>query len=171
MRLRASVLCGAALLVAGCSTTTQGSPVTSSSAPAALFNPCDIPDDALRAAGVDPGTERVGIAGAGFEGWEICSWEATAGWYFLRVYSTDRSLEDMKKNRNLTRFENRTSGSRTGVESVNKGGEAETCNFGFAVQQGLIMVNVVAKSGVPRPEDPCATTLLRTQDLDSSLPN
>ncbi|MFH5206730.1 DUF3558 domain-containing protein [Antrihabitans spumae] len=168
--LRSLALCGTALLAAGCSTTTPGSPVASSTAPLELFDPCGIPDDALRSAGVDPATEREGIAGAEFEGWKICRWEATAGWYFMRVYSTSHSLDEMQRNTEFTRFSSTAAGTRDGVTAVNVGREAETCNFGFAVAQGLIMVSVAARSQVATPEDPCTTAILRTKDLDNELP-
>lgn len=162
------MLCGAALLLAGCSTTTQGAPTVSSTEPAALFNPCDIPDDALRAAGVDPGTERVGLAEAGFEGWEICSWDAS--WYILGVFASDHTLDEVRRNTEWTRFEDAASGKRVGFTSANIGGESDTCNFAFATEQGVIIVNVVAKYLVPMPETPCSAALKRTSDLDADLP-
>jgi hypothetical protein len=168
--LRSLALCGTALLAAGCSTTTPGSPVASSTAPLELFDPCGIPDDALRSAGVDPATEREGIAGAEFEGWKICSWQATLGTYSLRIYSTSHTLAEMRRNTAFAQFKESSAGSREGLTAVNVGVETETCNFGFAVAQGLIMVNVTSYTADVASEEPCMTTTLRTIDLDSQLP-
>ncbi|MBJ8341057.1 DUF3558 domain-containing protein [Antrihabitans sp. YC3-6] len=169
--MRALTMCGAALLVAGCSTTTQGAAVmATSTAPAALFNPCDIPDDALRAAGVDPGTEESGIAGATFDGWEVCAWEAPAEWYYLRIFATTHTLAEMRENSALTQFEDTTIGSRRGVLAVDKGSETETCNFAFETSEGLLMVNIDTKYLLPRPEEPCVTTRAKTLVLDANFP-
>ncbi|MFH5210537.1 DUF3558 family protein [Antrihabitans sp. NCIMB 15449] len=168
--MRALTLCGAALLVAGCSTTMEGAPTVSSTEPVALFNPCDIPDDALIAAGVNPRTEESGVGGVGFEGWELCGWEATAGWYFLTVFSTDHAYTKVKLNRALTNFVDATAGTRTGSTSSTSGNIADTCNFAFPAEQGSIMIGVVAKYKVPRPEEPCTTALTKAAELDTYLP-
>ncbi|MFH5232656.1 DUF3558 domain-containing protein [Antrihabitans spumae] len=168
MRLRALTLCGAALLVVGCSTTMEGSPTVSSTEPSALFNPCDIPDDALRAAGVDPGTEKVGIAGTGFEGWEICSWEAE--WYFLGVLTSHNTFDDLRRNSELANFRDVAAGSREGFTAVNVGRDDSTCNFGFAVEGGTVVVNMATKYLISKPEEPCETVVKRVEDLDTQLP-
>ncbi|WP_249644828.1 DUF3558 domain-containing protein [Nocardia sputi] len=145
--------------VVGCGGTTNGSRTTGSSTSAAqsLFNPCTgIPDEALRAAGVDPATEEVGVAGVPQSGWEICNWEGTR--YFISIFSTGRTVSEFEKKPGNVDFRDVTVAGRKGRQFKVEGASKDLlCDVLFATSGGLIQLRVSNRASVGSPEDPCAT--------------
>ncbi|MGY5306011.1 DUF3558 domain-containing protein [Nocardia gipuzkoensis] len=162
-RITLALLVGAlATGVVGCGDTTSGSPTTGSSTAAsqALFNPCKgIPDEALRAAGVDPATEEAGIAGVHQSGWEICSWKGPK--YSITVYSTGRTVAEFERKPGNIDFKDVVVAARQGrqfrVEGASKNLD---CDVLFPAAQGVVQLATMNRAGQDDLEDPC-TVLYR----------
>ncbi|MGV9724811.1 DUF3558 domain-containing protein [Nocardia beijingensis] len=157
-RILLALLIGAlATGTVGCEDTTGGSPTTGSSTTAtqALFNPCTgIPDDALRAAGVDPTTEESGIAGVHQSGWEICGWRGSK--YSITVYSTGRTVAEFERKPGNVDFKDVTVAGRQGrqfrVEGASKNFD---CDVVFPATQGVLQIATMNRAGQDNLEDPC----------------
>ncbi|MEU5758239.1 DUF3558 domain-containing protein [Nocardia sp. NPDC047648] len=145
--------------VVGCEDTTSGSPTVGSSTTAAqaLFNPCTgIPDEALRAAGVDPATEEPGIAGVRQSGWEICNWEGSR--YFVSVFSTARTVSEFEKKPGNVDFRDVTVAGRAGRQFKVEGASKDLlCDVVFPAHQGVIQLRVSNKASINSVEEPCTS--------------
>lgn len=158
-RITLALLIGALTAgVVACEDTTTGAPSTGSSTTAAkaLFNPCTgIPDEALRAAGVDPATEEAGIAGVPQSGWEICSWKGSK--YSITVYSTGRTVAEFERKPGNIDFKDVTVAGRQGrqfrVEGASKNLD---CDVLFPAAQGVVQLAIMNRAGQDNLEDPCA---------------
>ncbi|WP_246010832.1 DUF3558 domain-containing protein [Nocardia mexicana] len=131
---------------------------TTTSAPApALFNPCtSIPDDALRAAGVDPATKDSGIAGVHQSGFEICGWRGQQ--YSITVYSSARTVADYESRSDYGDFRDVTIAGRAGRQFRDKSGGAShlACDVVFPAAQGSIQIELLNKASADNPPEPCA---------------
>lgn len=158
-------------LVAGCDTTSvEGSPTgTSTAMNAGLFEPCDIPAEALRAAGVDPASKEPDVFGVQRTGWEVCGW--TASWYYLSVFSTEHSFDEVKSNPNSTDFRPASVPGRDAVSSRETAYPVgELCDISFATSEGTVIVRASKKGGVPAQEDPCVVAERSAVSLNNVLP-
>lgn len=162
-RIMLTLLVGAlATGAVGCGDTTNGSPTTGSSTTAAqtLFNPCTgIPDEVLRAAGVEPKTEEAGIAGVPQSGWEICGWDGPQ--YFITVFSTGRSVAEFERKPGNIEFQDVTVAGRQGRQFRVAGASKNLgCDVLFPASQGVVQLRILNRAGVDGLEDPC-TVLYR----------
>ncbi|GEM33408.1 hypothetical protein NN3_44150 [Nocardia neocaledoniensis NBRC 108232] len=170
---------GTALLVAGLAvaglagceseqTSSQGS--TTTAAPA-LWNPCtEIPDDVLRSAGVDPGTEEKGVGGHDQSGWEICAWDAPE--YALTVYTTNKTVEQFEQKPGNTEFRNVTIAGRAGREFKVEGASKDLgCDVVFPAQQGVVQLEILNSPLETGLEDPCVFLQRVGEVLVPILPN
>ncbi|MGY2034308.1 DUF3558 domain-containing protein [Nocardia gipuzkoensis] len=172
-RITLALLVGAlATAVVGCDGTTKGSPTTGSSTTTAqaLFNPCTgIPDEALRAAGVDPKTEESGIAGVHQSGWEICSWDGPK--YFVTVFSTVRTVAEFERKPGNVDFEDVTIAGRQGrqfrVEGASKNLD---CDVLFPAAQGVVQLRVLGRAGRDDLENPCTVLYRVGMSIVPTLP-
>ncbi|WP_280477703.1 DUF3558 domain-containing protein [Nocardia asiatica] len=158
--------------VVGCGDTTTGAPTRGSSTTAApaLFNPCTgIPDEALRAAGVDPKTEESGIAGVHQSGWEICSWDGPK--YFVTVFSTRRTVSEFERKPGNVDFEDVTVAGRQGrqfrVEGASKNLD---CDVLFPAAQGVVQLRVLGRAGRDDLENPCTVLYRVGESIVPTLP-
>lgn len=117
----ASILLAAVALVAtvvGCGR--DAGPASASPTPSGSnadpWDPCTIPDDAVRAAGLrtetksnDPPTDLP-------PGWKICYWESSKGWYRLTIFSTSRLYEEVKSDRDNREGRDVKIGDKTGYQ-------------------------------------------------------
>lgn len=161
----------AVALVGGCSPSTDGDPqpVTTTVSQAALWDPCTIPDDALQRTGVDPATEERDIAGVKQEGWKICGWKGP--WYFLEIFSTNYTLDDVKRNPRNTEVRDVTVGPRQGVmyhETSDK--KLVMCDIAFGLEQGALLVRADTFGSESPREDPCVVVTRHAGDLQANLP-
>ncbi|MEU1550135.1 DUF3558 domain-containing protein [Nocardia sp. NPDC005745] len=156
----------------GCEDTTSGSPTTGSSTTAtqALFNPCiGIPDDALRAAGVDPATEEKGVAGVDQSGWEICRWKGSR--YSMTVFSTGRTVAEFEKKPGNVEFQDVTVAGRKGRQFRVEGASKKLlCDVLFSVPQGVIQLRVSNLAGLDNLDEPCATLYRVGESIVPVLP-
>jgi hypothetical protein len=158
--------------VVGCGDTTNGSPATgaSSTATQTLFNPCTgIPDDALRAAGVDPKTEESGIGGVHQSGWEICRWDGPK--YFVTVFSTSRTVSEFERKPGNVDFQDVTIAGRHGrqfrVEGASKNLD---CDVLFPAAQGVVQLRVQGRAGREDLENPCTVLNRVGESIVPALP-
>ncbi|WP_249644830.1 DUF3558 domain-containing protein [Nocardia sputi] len=158
--------------VIGCGGTTNGAPTTGTSTTTqSLFNPCTgIPDDALRAAGVDPATEEKGVAGVDQSGWEICRWKGSR--YSMTVFSTGRTIAEFEKKPGNVEFRDVTVAGREGrqfkVEGASKG---LLCDVLFRAARGVVQLRVSNLAGLDNLEDPCVTLYRVGESVVPVLPN
>ncbi|MFC6011022.1 DUF3558 domain-containing protein [Nocardia lasii] len=136
----------------------SGTPVATSSAPVALWDPCSqISDDALRVSGVDPATEESGIGGVHQSGWEMCTWKGDK--YHLTVFSTGRTVAEFEQKPGYVDFRDVTFAGRTGRQYRVEGASMDlACDVVFSAQQGVVGIGIL-NSPVLEPEeldDPCS---------------
>lgn len=157
-------------LVTGCdSGITSGKPQPPENAP--LFNPCDIPDAAITAAGADPATKEADTFGVKIPGWEVCSWKAS--WYFLTVLASTHTIDEVKSKSTNNDFRAVDIPGRDGAfthqESVRALGEK--CYASFATSDGTTIEVVADKKGSETAqEDVCVVALRSAIVLNDHLP-
>jgi hypothetical protein len=165
--------CAGAVLVAGCSTDTEGAaePVDQAAADAALWDPCTIPDDVVVQLGLDPATKQTDSESVHFPGFMVCSWDAD--WYDLDVYSTAHTLDDVRANPHYRDFRDVTVGGRSAVLFRDEQGTEQrpSCDVAFDAAQGAVFITVNTSALVDGPrEDPCATANRNAAVLVPLLP-
>ncbi|MEV6323949.1 DUF3558 domain-containing protein [Nocardia sp. NPDC051787] len=155
----------------GCGATTDDSPLTTTTAAKALFNPCTgIPDDALREAGVDPGTEETGIGGVHQSGWEICRWDGPK--YFITVFSTGRTVPEFERKPGNVDFQDVTVAGRQGRQFEVEGASKNLgCDVLFAASQGVVQLRILNRAGMDGLEDPCKVLYRVGESIVPSLPH
>lgn len=142
--------------LAGCEAGETSPKVTTTAAKAALWNPCkEISDDALRAAGVDPGTEESGLAGVPQSGWEICGWRGPE--YSLTVYTTDKTVAQFEQKPGNINFVDVTIANRSGRQFRIEGDTRNAfCDVVFPASQGVVQLGVNNSAIADGPlDDPC----------------
>jgi hypothetical protein len=158
----------------GCEDTTSGSPTTGSNTTAtqALFNPCTgIPDQALRAAGVDPASKEAGLAGVHQSGWEICSWDAPN--YLVTVFSTGRKVSDFESKPGNIEFKDVTVSGRQGRQFKVEGATKDLgCDIVFPASQGVVQLRILNKAAAlgNRADDSCTILYRVGESLVPAFP-
>ncbi|MDV2477623.1 DUF3558 domain-containing protein [Rhodococcus zopfii] len=163
----ALVVLSTSMLLAGCAVAVTGR--ATKEVPAELFDPCILPEDALRSVNVDPATERPGFAGAQSDGWEVCAWEAE--WYFLSIFTTDATLEELRARPKNTDFRSVTVGRRDAV-TFRSAYEIQNdmCDLAYRTSHGTVIIRANTKANLSPEEDPCAVSLRTAIDLDQHIP-
>lgn len=135
-----------------------------------LFEPCDIPDEALVAAGLDPATEDPDFFGVQATGWEACAWRGS--WYFITVLSTTHSFEEVKTNpNNVEVVEVDTVAGRDAVTYRDKSDvQREVCDVAFASSAGAVVVRSHKRGTKEAEDDLCALAVRTANTLDRELP-
>ncbi len=171
MRTSIGVLLCAAALVSGCGTVSGQAEPENPTASDPAFDPCeDIPDEALREVGMDPATESRDILGVHQPGWRICGWNSTTRDY-LTVYSTSRSLDDVRRNPDFTGFEAVVVGGRDGMSFREVGDtQAAVCDVATAVAGKAVMFSLEATAPAPPGRDVCADVRELTARLLPHIP-
>lgn len=149
-----ALLC-AATLTAGCSTVDGRAEPEDPTASDPAFDPCDdIPDDAIRAIGMDPATESRDILGVHQPGWNLCGWNNST--HFVAVFSTKYTLDDIAQNASYEAFEPVSWGDREGLRFRNRGDVRNSdCYVAAKSGAGAVMLSV-SVSGVETTADlPC----------------
>jgi hypothetical protein len=177
---------GAALVLVGCGNSADGTPtatgasVTAGSkttAPksadpsSALWNPCDLPDSAISATGLDPATKEKDVAGVKFEGWKVCNWRAAARWYDLTILSGTPTLQDAQQRTDYEGFTPRAVGSHQAVEFRTAGDSKQLdCYIAVEVPRGTVMFKVLTRYSQGKQGDPCTEVQRHVDDLVKYLP-
>ncbi|MEU5404879.1 DUF3558 domain-containing protein [Nocardia asteroides] len=152
----ALVIAGVAVVgVAGCESGETSSRGATTTAKPALWNPCaEIPDEVLKAAGVDPGTEEAGLGGVPQPGWEICGWSGRE--YSLTVYSTSKSVRDFEQKPGNIDFTDVTIAGRQGRQFKEQGDTRNLdCDAVFPAAQGVVQLQVLNSPLIKGLADPC----------------
>ncbi|MFF0501617.1 DUF3558 domain-containing protein [Nocardia aobensis] len=138
-----AAVCAAAAFLAGCSSTTSGSPASPTTDKAAeLWDPCTISDTTMQAAGMNPASKQNGIAGVGQHGWKICSWRGER--FGLTVYSTAKGVDYFKAKPENTDFQPVTVAGRSGEQfRVNGTTRDLKCDMVFPDKQGVVQVTLL----------------------------
>lgn len=165
------VMCGV-LALAGCGSAS----VTGNAAPEGaaagepMFSPCDdIPDEAVRAVGMDPATESRDILGVHQPGWNLCGWNNTT--HFLTVYSSKYTLDDVRRNDDFEEF---APVDLEGREAVSFRDVADRerlrCDIATTSAGGAVMVSISESGPDPAVEEPCAVALRTARALMPHIP-
>ncbi|GGN99044.1 DUF3558 domain-containing protein [Nocardia rhizosphaerihabitans] len=152
----AVVVAGLAVVgLVGCGSGETSSKGATTTAKPVLWNPCtEIPDDALRAAGVDPATEEKGVAGVPQSGWEICGWSGPQ--YSLTVYTTNKSVAQFEEKPGNVDFRDVAIAGRSGREFRVAGASKQLdCNVVFPASQGVVQLQVLGSALIDNLGDPC----------------
>ncbi|CAM2954005.1 DUF3558 domain-containing protein [Prescottella defluvii] len=171
-RIRAAI-CAAAgmLLLTGCGTATVGGQAETTTAQAGepAFDPCSMPDDALRAAGVDPATQSRDIMGVKQPGWSLCRWRGPD--YFVTVFATGRALDDVLAD---PRFHDIAPVAVDGREAftVRESNDSrnEYCDVAFSSGPDAIMIQSTYFDGLPGSDSPCPLAVRNAEALAPSIP-
>ncbi|MEV5647744.1 DUF3558 domain-containing protein [Nocardia sp. NPDC052254] len=166
----AALAIGAVLaMTAGCGSTTEGSPATTTDAAAELWDPCtQIPDSALTAAQVDPSTKKSGIGGAVQGGWNICAWKGKK--YSVSVYATAKhSAEEIAHKDGNVNQQPITMAGRQGTEFHEQGSD-RNCDVAFQTTKGTVQVQVIGRISDDVPIDPCPTLATIGEAIVPSIP-
>ncbi len=161
----------AVLALAGCgSTSVEGqAETTKPQAGEPTFDPCSIPDDALRAAGVDPASESRDILGVKQPGWNLCDWggDGTA----ITVFVTARGLDEVRTSDRFTNFTPIELGGReafTFREVTDT--RNEYCDVVFTSGTDTVMIKSGYFAGKTPAEGPCPRAVQNAQLLAPSIP-
>ena len=166
-RAIALVVLSASLPLAGCAVSVAGR--ATKEVPVELFNPCTLPDDALRTVNVDPATAAADFLGVQSEGWELCSWRSD--WYFLSIFTTDTTIEELRARPKNTDFRTVQVGVRDSVtfRSIYES-EADQCDLTYPSAAGTVIIRVSTRGTKEQLEDPCDVSVRTARVLDSYIP-
>ncbi|WP_068161065.1 DUF3558 family protein [Rhodococcus phenolicus] len=172
--LNAVLLATLVVTVAGCSLDTEIRGHATKTVPAALFDPCTLPDDALHSIGVDPETESPDFMGVQSEGWEVCGWEAD--WFYITVFVTDATVEEFRARPRTTDFRSVDLGNReASTFRSTADSQRGLCDLVYASSRGTVLIRAGAQGtelmrGDGMREDPCALVLRAATTLDPYIP-
>ncbi|WP_064441952.1 DUF3558 domain-containing protein [Hoyosella altamirensis] len=134
------------------------------------YHPCiEIPDDALRATGVDPETAFADTSEVPSPGWRICRWNGPG--YMLSVYTMVWTLDELYSHPMYHQFRDITIAGREGVE-LHAIDEPEACTIAFPAAMGMTFVatSVLSANRMPPGSTFCALAAQHAADLDPHLP-
>jgi hypothetical protein len=148
----------------------QVSPTTRSAAVDPAFDPCTLPDDALRGAGVDPATEESGVFGLDYPSANVCGW--TGKGFLLSVFQVGKPIGDVKSNPRNMEFVSAPVGSRDAFTYREAGyASDEYCDVAFGNTEGSVLIRVEQQTSRPNPvADPCGVAVRTANTLDDSIP-
>ncbi|WP_327150072.1 DUF3558 domain-containing protein [Nocardia sp. NBC_01329] len=178
-RIWLPLLACAGLLVAGCGeTTVEGSPTTTERPTTVAFNPCsDLPDDALRAAGLDPATKKTSVdTPTGGGTWKICFWRPVDKTpYAVSIGTTTFTQDDLPGNPTITGLSDVQIGSRAG-KTYRQANSPLMLRCYVSMPSGGGMANVIvdwdASERETAPEKPpCSLAVEQATELEPFLPN
>ncbi|MFI6364859.1 DUF3558 domain-containing protein [Nocardia sp. NPDC050630] len=169
----AALILGAALVLVGCndnsgesapapsstkaSASMTAAATTSKNPEAAIWNPCDIPDSAISALGLNTASKDTKVAGVDPTGWKVCSWVSAPKTYSFGVLSSEHTLDEVKQRTDRTDFAPSTVGSRRALQYRDVGSSHDLgCWLSVEVPHGMVDFSVLnrygsAGSGAPEP--------------------
>lgn len=167
----AAVVCavtvGSAALVAGCGTVEGAAVPKNPTASEPAFDPCDdIPDEAIRAIGMDPATEARDILGVHQPGWNICGWNNAT--HSVAVFSSNYSIEDVRRNPSNEEFADLMVRDRSAVQ-YRTAGYPSVCDIAVPSVVGSVLVTASSIRELSEG-DPCEVARRTTDRLLAFLP-
>ncbi len=183
----AALILGAALALAGCNSESGDSAPTPSSASGAakttaaattsaapqatIWNPCDIPDSAIAALGLNTGSKDSTVAGADFPGWKVCSWLAGPKTYSFTIMSSEHALGEVRQRTDYVDFTPTTVGSHEAIQYRNTGAVSDlVCYVSAEMSYGVVTFKVHNRYGVAGAGDPCAEVRRLSGALNEYMP-
>lgn len=163
----------AVIALAGCgSTSVEGqAETTKPQAGEPIFDPCSIPDDALREIGVDPTSERRDIRGVKQPGWSLCGWNEPGFTFFVTIFATGMPIDSIRTNE---RFTDVIPVDIAGREAFTVRETSDTrnehCDVVLAAGPDTLMLQASYAKGLPPSESPCPLAIKNAQLLEPSLP-
>ncbi len=159
-------------MLAGCSSGTvagDAGPV-GKTAGEPVFSPCDdIPDDAVRAVGMDPATEERDIMDVHQPGWNICMWNNDT--HFVTVFSSAYTLDDVRQNPDFEEFVPVDLAGREAFTFRDVSDRVRSrCDVATAVFGRAVMVSVSESGKTLTAEAPCDAALRVAQVFEPYLP-
>ncbi|APE33035.1 hypothetical protein BOX37_02555 [Nocardia mangyaensis] len=152
----AAGVCAVVLALAGCSESVDGqaevsgAPLTKEQ----LFDPCNVPDEVLLAAGADPASKDDNPFSAPSSSWKGCGWRA--GDFYLSLLSTTNSPQEFRENTYFHDFQDVTVNSRPGLQYlIGESNPPEECGIAFGSSQGTITLMVGRALSSKSTTDPC----------------
>lgn len=177
----ASVLAGV-IVIAGCegnggeavpetSVVATAAPTTSADPDAGLWDPCSLPDSAISGAGLDPATKVPDVAGVDFDGWKVCSWQSSAKWYDLGVFSGTPTLQEVRSRDDFVNLTDHTVGNRAGVQFLDAGDDLGlNCSIAVETPEGSVMFYLTTRYSIGKQGDPCTEVRQHADALGPYLP-
>ncbi|OZE42412.1 hypothetical protein CH256_04185 [Rhodococcus sp. 05-2254-6] len=180
---RLAAVCASALVLAGCTGATQGSPVANgSSSPESAtvaagpepFDPCTIPKSAVTASGLDVSTERPDFAGiTTYPGWKGCTWDGVAqkSWYYVAVLSSLESIDELLLSPSFVRGVDLKLSERTATQ-LRHADEMQFlgCAVALNTDDGLIVLDLQKKGSRDLEGEPCTEVNRHAADLEPFFP-
>lgn len=185
----AALILGTVLALAGCndnsvdgtptpsstkaSASTTAAATTSKDPEAAIWNPCDIPDSAISALGLNTASKDTTIAGADFPGWKVCSWLSEAKTYNFGILSSEHTLEETRQRTDYVDYSPTTVGSRPALQFRQPGAMHDlTCWLAVEVPHGMVEFRVNNRYGSAgaKAGEPCGEVRRLTEVLAPHLP-
>jgi hypothetical protein len=161
----------AVLAVAGCSKSQPGAPQASATtlSEGQLWDPCSLPDSAISAAGADPGSKDTNTFGAPQPGWKGCAWRA--GHYFLNVYVTNHTLDEISRIPKFRDVQDVNVSGRRAISYYLESSPPDNCIISIPTSGGLVEVDVNQAAGDPSAGDYCGIAEKSEQALDGTIPH
>jgi len=175
-RAIALVVLSSLLPLAGCSVANSVTGRATKETPSELFDPCTIPDDALRSVDVDPATAEPDFVGVQFTDWEACSWEA--GRYYLTIAATaEVTVEEFRGRYSSADVRPVAIGTREAYTFRSTyESQRGLCDLVYPSSRGTLLFRTDTKAtellreeGLR--EDPCTVVLRTANALDHYIPD
>ncbi|WP_040791116.1 DUF3558 domain-containing protein [Nocardia paucivorans] len=170
-----------AVVAAGCSSEVAGTPegTEQTTEESVAFNPCsELPDEALRAADLDPASKSTSIdPPSGPSTWRICRWDPIDGQpYMVGIASTTHTQDEVLNNPTVTGFKDVQIGDRAGKTYHQAGRGTDDllrCYVSLPAEHG--MHNVILSWRYSQRESapetpPCTLAVERARALEPFLP-
>ncbi|NKT45237.1 DUF3558 domain-containing protein [Rhodococcus hoagii] len=159
--------------LAGCgSTSVEGqAETTKPEAGEPAFDPCSIPEEVLRAIGLDPASESRDIQGVKQPGWSLCSWNDPDVSFFVTIFATGRPLDSILTDERFTDVTPVAINGReafTVRETSDK--RNEHCDVVLAAGPDTLMLQSDYAKGLPPSESPCPLAVENAQLLEPAVP-
>ncbi|MBF6330494.1 DUF3558 domain-containing protein [Nocardia transvalensis] len=152
--------------------TTSGSGAVASSAAAAAWDPCSIPDSAIGGLGLDVSTRDNKLAGTEFDGWKVCHWRSVAKTFDFAILSSDRTLAESRQRTDYQDYTDLTVGSHAALQFRPVGSAHDLeCLISVEVPHGLVDFQVVNRYGAAGAGEPCAEVRRLSDALIQYLPS
>ncbi|MGB3772111.1 MAG: DUF3558 family protein [Rhodococcus sp. (in: high G+C Gram-positive bacteria)] len=136
---------------------------------AELWDPCTIPSDALVGAGVDPEVIESRPITEGVYEWKTCTYKKD--WFYLTVYSTTRSLDELRAGSRVSRLSEVPVGSRTGIMYTDSTQPLGTnCYSSIASKSGAVEFEVQKSANNELQGDTCSLSVSFATSLEKFVP-
>lgn len=134
------------------------------------FDPCSIPDEVLRAVGVDPASETRDILGIKQPGWNLCDWGGDG--VAITVFVTANSPSEVRANERFIDF---TPIELDGREAFTFRETTDTrneyCDVMVAAGTDTVMIKSGYFVGRTPPEGPCPLAIQNARALAPFIPS